>query len=306
MAEQVKESLSEMAAASSDLERTGLRTWDFATLPQELETPGPTHTIRAFPALVDEGDTVAIRLFPNPHEQTDAMWLGTRRLLRLQLPSPVRTLDRLVDQPTKLALMNPPVQSKAQWYNDCIDAALDDAIAQHGGPPWDAVGFDALVTAASQRLPETLALLADSLRDLVGTLAGLLPRVDALLGSSVEVSINDINAHIDRLAYPGFVSGVGVDRVPDVARYLQAIEVRLDQLLEHPRRDLQRAAECVAVEQRHRDLVARCGLTPSLEALTWELEELRVATFAERLKRAGKISATRIGKQLAIAESEHQ
>ncbi|MEM9563078.1 MAG: ATP-dependent RNA helicase HrpA [Actinomycetota bacterium] len=298
MLEQVKTALSDVAATSSGLERTGLTTWDLDELPAELETAGPTHAIRAYPALVDEGDSVAVRLFADRDEQHEAMWLGTRRLIRLQLPSPVRALDRLVDDRTKLRLATAPIQSRAQWYNDCIDAAIDDAIARGGGPARTREGFDALVDRARASLDDALPQLAETIVRMVATLVDLLPRLDGLAGSNVDVSIRDARAHLDRLAYPGFVAGVGLDRVADVARYLEAIDHRVTNLTEAPQRDLQGAATCVDVEGRHRELVARLGLTPELEDVTWQLEELRVVTFAQHLKAPGKISATRIKRRL--------
>jgi ATP-dependent helicase HrpA len=298
MAEQVKASLSQVAATSTDIERSGITAWDFGDLPAELETPGPTHTIRAYPALVDEGDSVAIRLFADRHEQYDAMWDGTRRLIRLQLPSPVRTLDGLIDDGTKLRLAAPPVQSRAQWYNDCVDAAIDAAIADGGGPTRTRAGFDHLVEATRESLPEALEHLARVLADIVATLGRVLAELDALEATSLEVSVRDARAHLERLAYPGFVAGVGLGRLDDVARYLAAIDHRVAHLTENPQRDLQLAAACVEVEARHRELVAALGLTEELEAVTWQLEELRVASFAQHLKAPGKVSPTRIQRRL--------
>ncbi len=242
---------------------------------------------------------MAIRPFADPDEQHDAMWLGTRRLIRLQLPSPVRALDRLVDERTKLRLVTSPIQSRAQWYNDCIDAAIDDAIAEGGGPARTADGFARLVHVTRETLDEALDRLARAMADIVATLTDLLPRLDALAGTSVDVSGRDARAHLERLAYPGFVAGVGLGRIEDVARYLAAIDHRVAHLTEAPQRDLQGAATCVEVETAHRDLVARLGLTPELEEVVWQLEELRVATFAQHLKGPGKVSATRIQRRLA-------
>jgi ATP-dependent helicase HrpA len=216
----------------------------------------------------------------------------------LQLPSPVRTLDRLLDQQTKLRLVTGPVQSRAQWYNDCIDAAIDAVIANGGGPAWDRAGFERLVDQARDALPESLAQLAAAVERISATVTRLEPMLDERAGSSVEVSVRDARAHFQRLVYPGFVAGVGVDRIDDVARYLEALAYRVESLTDAAARDLQGAAECVEVERRHRELVDRFGLTEDLEAAMWQLEELRVATFAQHLKVPGRISATRVLKRL--------
>ena len=308
MNEQVKATLSDLVAGAGndgvDIERRGVTRWDFGPLPAMVETPGPTHTIRAYPALVDESDSVAVRLFADETEALDAMWPGTRRLVRLQLPSPVRTFDRLLDDRIKLALVNPPVQSKAAWYNDAIDCAIDDVIAHFGGPVRSPERFDELTVETRDGLGDRLERLAAAVGEMVVTLTRIEPTIDRLVGSAVDVSARDARAHVDRLAYPGFLTGVGFERVDDVARYLRGIENRVEHLTDQPGRDLQAAADCVRVEQRHRELVDALGLTDELEDLVWQLEELRIVTFAQQLKTGAKVSATRIERALdAIARS---
>ncbi len=299
MAERVKSTLSELASASTDIEQSGLRDWTFGDLPTEIEAPGPTHTIKALPALVDEEDSVSIKLFAEPDEQADAMWLGTRRLVRFQLPSPVRRFDGQLSNKTKLQLATAPVQTKSQWYNDCIDCAIDDAIAMSGGPAWTRGGFERLVERAVETVPENLDRLAATITAMIDSLSSIEPVLDSLVGSSVDVSIRDIRAHLARLTYPGFIAGVGLGHTEDVARYLAAIDHRAANLVDNPTRDLNSAAACVEVEQRHAQLLAELGPSDALEEVTWMLEEFRVTMFAQHLKAQGKVSATRIDRKLS-------
>ena len=66
--------------------RRGLRGWDIGTLPQTHQQQQAGHLVTAYPALVDEGDTVGVALLPTEAEQHRAMWAGTRRLLLLAVP----------------------------------------------------------------------------------------------------------------------------------------------------------------------------------------------------------------------------
>lgn len=227
------------------------------------------------------------------------MWLGTRRLVRLQLPSPARRFDGLLSNRTKLHLATAPVQSKAQWYNDSIDAAIDNAIALSGGPAWEEAGFATLVELAARAMPEALEQVASAISLIVEDLATIEPALEALDGTAVEVSIRDVRAHLARLTYPGFVAGVGLERIDDMARYISAIRHRIGNLTESPARDLSSAAACVEVEQRHARMVAELGQTEHLEAVIWMLEELRVSSFAQHLKGPGKVSATRVDRKLS-------
>ncbi|MDH3683380.1 MAG: ATP-dependent RNA helicase HrpA, partial [Acidimicrobiia bacterium] len=102
----VRETLASLASDGNGWERTGLRTWDVGTLPRVVETG----RVKAHPALVDEGDSVAVRLLSSEDEQADAMWEGVRRLLRFHVSAPARRFDELLPEHTKLVLVKGHVQ----------------------------------------------------------------------------------------------------------------------------------------------------------------------------------------------------
>ncbi len=203
LSEHTRDAIAEISSEQSDLIRSNITRWDFGDLPMRTTTAGPSHTITAYPALVDRGDSVEVQLLPDTDEQADAMWLGTRRLLRLGLPKPVRTLDRMLDTETKLAMTASPVQTRAAWYNDVIDAVLDRVISETGGPSWRAAGFGRLETAVDESYHDELVSAVETVADLVGRtsrLHGRFATVDST--GSLAVSIADARAHFDRLAYP--------------------------------------------------------------------------------------------------------
>ncbi len=76
-------------AVADGLERTGLHTWpdDLDELPRAVERVSGGHTVRGFPAFVDAGRAVDVRVFATNAEQDAAMGPGIRRLLRLAVPS---------------------------------------------------------------------------------------------------------------------------------------------------------------------------------------------------------------------------
>jgi ATP-dependent helicase HrpA len=208
-----------------------------------------------------------------------------------------------MDNRTKLALTSHPVQSRAQWYNDAIDCSLDDVIADGGGPAWTEQAFEHLLRAARSSLRPRLIVATDAVERLAPLTAELDRRLAVLADTdTLGPSVNDAAAHFRRLVYPGFLAGIGFDHLTDLGRFLEAIGYRLDRLADNPRSDLLKAAECVAVEQKHRRLVDQLGLTIELEEIVWQLEELRVAQFAQHLRQTGpsavKVSARRIERRL--------
>ncbi|MFN0089176.1 MAG: ATP-dependent RNA helicase HrpA, partial [Acidimicrobiales bacterium] len=137
-----------LADAAGLAEQTGLRAWTVGELPAVVETVRNGLTVRAYPALVDEGDSVALRQRGAAAEPARARGPGVRRLLRLGVASPARELKAILTRDPQLVLAASGYGSTAALVEDCIDCALDQLIAERGGPPRDEAGFEALRAAA--------------------------------------------------------------------------------------------------------------------------------------------------------------
>ena len=130
-------------AVADGLERSGLRTWpdDLDELPRTVERVSGGHTVRGFPAFVDAGSAVDVRVFATKAEQDAAMGPGIRRLLRLSVPSPVKTIERQLNPRTRLVLGANPDGSLAALLDDCADAAV---AVLAPAPVWSRSEFAAL------------------------------------------------------------------------------------------------------------------------------------------------------------------
>ena len=123
------------------LARHGMRSFDIESLPRTVDLPGG---LRAFPALVDEGGTAGIRICETAGEQAATMVRGTRRLLRLTVPSPRQWVVGQLGPQLMLALAAAPHANLEETIEDATSAALDALIASGGGPAWDAAAFETL------------------------------------------------------------------------------------------------------------------------------------------------------------------
>ncbi|MFN6798894.1 DUF3418 domain-containing protein, partial [Proteus mirabilis] len=72
--------------------------------PQRYEQKRGSYSVKAYPALVDEKNSVGIKLFETETEQQAAMWQGIRRLLLLNIPSPIKYLHEKLPNKAKLGL----------------------------------------------------------------------------------------------------------------------------------------------------------------------------------------------------------
>jgi ATP-dependent helicase HrpA len=283
-----------LTAAAGDLTRTGLTDWTIGTLPRVFTRDKVT----AYPALVDTGSAVDVRLFSTEAEASAATAAGTRRLVLLQVPSGVRSIaDRLPTQ-RKLAMSVSPYPSIGALLDDCVAAAADQVIADAGGPPWDAGGFARLVTEARSALPLATARSVDAAGQVLEAAHEAERRLRASASPPVAAAFDDARDQFAGLIYPGFVSGTGLRRLPDVARYLRAISRRLDTVAEDPARDAGRTAIVRRVTDAYRQAVAelpawrRSGA--DVLAVRWMIEELRVSLFAQVLGTSGPVSEKRI------------
>ncbi|MGV9193529.1 ATP-dependent RNA helicase HrpA [Microbacterium sp. MC2] len=283
------------------VERRGLTTWEVGDLPDVVDTKVAGGVVRGYPALVDEGSSVAVRIEATAERAADLTRTGIRRLLLLAVPSPAPyVLERLTAN-EKLALAASPYPSAKALIEDAR-AAVADAV--RGDTP---VRTQAQFEAVRDRLS---AVVVDELFQTVSLTARILmlqrdvdKAVRAQNSMTLLAALGDVKAQVAGLVHPGFVSRTGVTRLAHLPRYLQGALERVQALADNPGRDRQRMTEF----ERAAALFADAGGTiplppdapPALAHVRWLLEEYRVSLFAQRLGTAEPVSLQRITKTLA-------
>jgi ATP-dependent helicase HrpA len=283
-----------VSRAGQSLTRTGLRTWDFGTLPRTFDGEESGYSVTAHPALVDEGDSVAIRMFETEAEQRRAMWRGTRRLLLLNVPSPVKLVQQSLSNQAKLVLTRNPHGSVAALLDDCVAAAADRLIAEGGGPAWDADGFARLRDRLQAGLGSAVLAVAEQVRRVLTAAHQVETRLAGTSGPGLEPSLADAREQFAALVYPGFVAATGWQRLADLVRYLQAIDRRVETLPRNPQRDLDRTRQVRHVQQAYQELRDEVSDDAGLARIRWMIEELRVSYFAQSLGTPYPVSDKRI------------
>jgi ATP-dependent helicase HrpA len=295
----VRETLAETAGG---LSRSGLRAWDVGTLPRTVSRERAGFALTGYPALVDEGDSVGVRVVETEPEQRMQMWRGTRRLLALTVPPPLKMIQARLSNEGRLALSRNPHGSVPALLEDCVTATLDALIAEHGGPAWDEAGFTALRDAVRAELPDRLFDVVGTVRQVLAGAYAVQKRLGCTSNPLVLPALADIRAQVAGLVYPGFVATTGVARLPDLVRYLRAIELRLDKLPGNPHRDRQSMAAVQDVQREYRELFDRLGgggpRVAELTRIRWMIEELRVSYFAQGLGTPYPVSEVRIHRAM--------
>lgn len=283
------------------LERSGIAEWDMGTIDPVVEIDGAGATLSAYPALVDNNDSVALRLLATPDEQAEAMWAGCRRLLRLTLPVKYRAPKTVLTDEATLAVAGGPHATVEAWREDCVVAAYDEVIAAAGGPAWDAASFAALQSAARAQLGGYLEAAAGRSIEVLQNHRRVMAGLESLVGARFDLMVDDVVDQIGRLVHTEFIAQLGVERLTDVARYLRAIEHRVERVRDNLDRDAAGQRRVQALEAEHDRVVDVLGWTPELIEVAWQLQEFRVSVFAQSVGVKGSVSEKRIRSALTAA-----
>ncbi|MCI9856936.1 DUF3418 domain-containing protein [Microbacterium proteolyticum] len=284
--------------------RTTLTTWDFDELTEVVDTPVAGGVVRGYPALVDEGDSVALRVEATPEDAARLTRAGVLRLMLLAVPSPASyVLDHLTAN-EKLALAASPYQNAKALIEDARVALADDLLGRENpsGVVRTKADFvrvrDAFSAASVERTFQTVSLAAKIL---------LAQReVERAMKDAASITLlgalNDVRGQVKGLLFPGFISRTGLARLQHYPRYLTGALERVKTLTDNPGRDRQRMTE---FERAAAGFVEAGGTVPlpsgapaNLVQTRWLLEELRVSLFAQRLGTAEQVSPQRIAKAL--------
>ncbi len=295
------------AAQQHGVTATGQTRWTFGNIDRTFTVSRAGHEVRGHPALVDElpsrgTPTVGLQVFGSEEEQEAVHRTGLRRLLLEGLPSPTKQVADGLGNAEKLTLAASPYPSVADLLTDCAAAAVDALVGLHGGPVWDQDGFEALVgKVGGDLVARTGQVVTDVLRVLAAW-----QETDRRLSGSADLALlpalTDMKAQVGRLVHRGFVAEVGAAQLPQLPRYLRAVQARLDKLPDSPGRDRLAMDKIVAVEEAYLNRVAALpeGRPPGdgLTAVRWMLEELRVSLWAQQLGTPYPVSEARIRKAL--------
>ena len=288
-----------VAAAVPLAERRGLTTWDVGTLPQTVAADVDGHRVVGYPALLDDDDSVSLRVLTNADLQGRVMRGGVRRLLLLTAAPSVGDAARRLDDDARLAIAANGL-SLAELGADCRFAAVD-AVITGAALPWDDAAFAALQHAVRSRGGPIAAATLSGAAEVLAAARDVRRRLDRLVAESVRSSVADASAHLDRLVGRHFVIDAGADRIGDVRRFVDGIGYRLDRLADDVVRDARRMAEVLPLERRYATYLRQLGRSrPGTEAVEvrWLLEELRMSVFAQPLGVGERVSAPRVSERL--------
>ncbi len=279
-------------------EYTRLSDWTFGELPELMEVPVGKQTVIGYPALIDDGETVSLKVFDSAEEAAEAHRKGLSRLFMLQFKEQVKYFDKNVPGITQMAMQYMTLGSSEELKSQLVDLTFERACLTEPLPTTP--------EAFKQRCAEAkarLGLIMQEVCRMVGTVLtewqAVVKKLTAFKAHGAAVA--DIEQQLKRLLGKRFIVDTPFERLQHYPRYLKAIVVRLDKLKANPARDAQLLADYASLwanyERRAVQLAKMGTVDPQIEQFRWLLEELRVGLFAQELRTPVPVSVKRLEKQ---------
>jgi ATP-dependent helicase HrpA len=272
-----------------------VRTWDFDRIPIETET---RNGIPAYPALVDLGSTVALRVFETPGEAAAAHCSGVERLLRLSLEGDFKRARKQLPIQPKLAITFAPHGRADALREDIVEGAFADVLRGHDLDARDRAVWNALRDGVSRALFGAAMERLKLAEPILAALAELQPWLKPAIRGQATASYADLRGQLEGLLAPGFLRQLPKARLAQLPRYLKAMRLRAEKLRSDPGRDHSRMQQVLPYWRKVLDVRASGNQSESLEALRWLVEEWRVSVFAQQLGTAEPVSGKRMAQAL--------
>lgn len=285
-------------------QRDGITRWDFGELPERVEVKRGDFVVVGFPALLDRGEDVSLRLLDNRAAAQRATRAGLRRLFFLaeqrELRSQVHWLPRIEEMELHAASLRPPRDlSRDLMELLTLRAYVDPAPVIRTGEQ-----FDAARRAGDREMPVAVQDLAQLLPTLFEQYHRAERELEEARAWLPAEQWADMRAQLEGLTAVHFLVETPWRWLTNYPRYFRAIPLRIERLRSGGgnRDDLalqELAPHLARYRDRRRTHEAQRYFDPELEEYRWMIEEFRVSLFAQQLGTVMKISAPRLDRQWA-------
>ncbi len=283
-------------AADSEFERTGLTEWNFGDLPEQVKFKRGGRELVGYPALVDNGENVDLRLLDAADAAQAETRRGVVRLLRLALAAQFKQLDKDLSRETALALKYRNFGSADKLRAELLDAVATRALLGDDDTPRDEKSFN----KQKERAKPRIAVVKQALLRDVAEILDLHAQVAARLGAKPQFTavMRDETAHLAALVPSDFITATPWAHLRDLPRYLRGILKRLEKLPAAEQRDARGMAGVLTLQNKYqaRRAQVKAEVPAALDDFRWQLEELRISLFAQELKTPYPVSVKRLDK----------
>ena len=298
------------------LRRDSLKRWPDVRLPVSYRFTQGVFDLLGYPAIVDQGDGVGVRLLDTHARARSEGTAGLRRLLHLYLGRDLNAIRRRLPDIDRLKLLYVSVVARLPVHcfslrghfagdldQEIMRIAIEHCFHVDADAIRDEKCFEHWAEQGRVALAPFVNELCRQLNILLEAHHQLRVRVAELSQLGLEENLNDIREHLERLVFRGFLSVVPLERLASYPRYLAAVDRRVERLSAASRKDRRRSNNLKRLWDKCQDTLNPLPMAiregDEVQRIRWMLEELRVATFAQDLGTDQTISIERVEAALA-------
>jgi ATP-dependent helicase HrpA len=283
-----------------EFHRDNLTRWDFGDLPERIEIKRHGVTLGAYPALVDNTESVNLRLLDSPDAAKASHRAGVRRLFMLQLGPELRHLWRRIPNFDRMAMNFKLLGSTDELRSQIVTAAAGKAFAADGNIRTQAQ-FAQRALTAWRSLSEEHNKLSEIADQILVVFYGITKEISRPFPPLLEPSVKDMREQLSRLVPKNVILATPAAWLEHVPRFIKGIGIRLNRLTNAGLAKDQTALEVVrplelALQERIKKHQQQRINDDALTQYRWMLEELRISLFAQELKTSIPVSLKRLGE----------
>lgn len=286
--------------------QTGLTSWSFDDLPDvvSLRQAGGIQ-VEAWPGLIDQGDSVELRVLPSKDLANQQSLRGVARLILLAFPAQqLKYLRRELPKLNESIILTGKLVDRRTLENDALLlAAMKSAQLSKENLPRNREAFDAALAHAKADIAEYLVEVGEFIHRCHRSVHRINKQLNKRnINLQAVPVLNDIKQQMADLMGPHYLIDIDYEWLSELPRYLEAIEVRLEKYARNLRQ------QCVWSEQlaefrtkylkKEQEYSARHERPVDLIRLRWMLEEYRVSLFAQQLGTRETVSEKRLRQLL--------
>ncbi len=297
----------EMAQVQSDVSwpDDGLTSWQFGDLPEFVMVTRGEQQYRAYPAIVDKGVAVGVKLFDAPATAMRVHTKGLQRLAMLENAKAVKYLLRQMPKINEMCLVYSVFAPAKDLQNDLLELILDQCFFEKGYAIHQQETFAAHMQQVTALMP-TANEICKLVAKILIAYQSARQQFQLIQGSchqeSHQESHQDIRTQLDALLYAGFLTRTPYLWLQEMPRYFRALTMRLNKLADSPAGDEKKLQLLQPFLQEYTCLQKTAEDSTEIIRLRWMLEEYRVSLFAQPMKTAIPVSPKRIEKQIRLCQ----
>ncbi|HET7687322.1 MAG TPA: DUF3418 domain-containing protein, partial [Candidatus Macondimonas sp.] len=257
--------------------------------------------VPAWPALVDEGEGVALRLFDRPEAALASHRSGVAALARLRLGPALRYLEKNMPLARDLGLLYAPLGRWDVLRADLLEAVLARLFLAEPLPR-DRASFESRLEEGRGRLMEVAEQVARAVHNALMEWKALWPLLQTEVPEPRRAVVADLRTQVEWLMQPRFVARTPDPWLSRIGIYLKGARLRLEKLSGRLARDAQWQASVNHWMKRWADLPVTTDRErlARRETLRWLIEEYRLSLFAQELGTVTRVSEKRLEEMLSV------